>query len=93
MSLYAKENMILLNIYIRDPYVKKYKTEEKVTIVRFVGTIGGLLGLFLGFSFVSIVEILYIFTFGRPRGLKPEGSKAVQVKPADSGLFKSPVLK
>ena len=56
---YAKLNMAKVNVYVRDPYVRKYLTEEKITEIRFVGTVGGLLGLFLGFSFVSFVEVLY----------------------------------
>ena len=52
-------NMVKVNVYVRDPYVRKYLTEEKITEIRFVGTVGGLLGLFLGFSFVSLVEVFY----------------------------------
>jgi hypothetical protein len=36
-------------------------TEEKITEIAFVGTVGGILGLFLGFSFISSVEIIYVF--------------------------------
>jgi ABC-type lipoprotein release transport system permease subunit len=36
-------------------------TEEKITEIAFVGSIGGVLGLFLGFSFISAVEIIFIF--------------------------------
>jgi hypothetical protein len=52
---------VKVSIYIKDPYVSKYITEEKITEIAFVGTIGGVLGLFLGFSFISAVEIFYIF--------------------------------
>jgi hypothetical protein len=50
-----------VNIYIKEPYVAKYITEEKITEIAFVGTVGGILGLFLGFSFISAMEITYIF--------------------------------
>lgn len=60
VSRYARENMALVNIYIREPYAAGYVTEEKITEIAFVGNVGGLLGLFLGFSFVSIVEIVYL---------------------------------
>jgi hypothetical protein len=36
-------------MYIKDPYVSLYVTEEKFTEMSFVGSIGGVLGLFLGF--------------------------------------------
>jgi len=61
MYNYAKKNLAKVNIYIKDPYVAKYLTEEKITEIAFVGTVGGILGLFLGFSFISAVELFYIF--------------------------------
>jgi hypothetical protein len=36
-----------VSIYIKDPYIAKYVTEEKITEIAFVGTIGGVIGLFL----------------------------------------------
>ncbi len=64
MALYASENLVALDIYIRDPYVRLYMRREKITIISFIGNIGGLLGLFMGFSFISMVEVLYIFLCG-----------------------------
>ena len=61
--LYARDNLAKVSIYIKDPYVSKYITEEKITEIAFVGTVGGVLGLFLGFSFISAVEICYVFCF------------------------------
>ena len=58
---YAKINLIKLSIFIKDPYISKYVTEEKITEIAFVGTVGGVIGLFLGFSFISAAEIIYIF--------------------------------
>jgi hypothetical protein len=34
--------------------------EEKITEISFFGGIGGILGLFLGFSFISAVEIIIL---------------------------------
>ena len=34
---YAKNNLAKVNIYIKDPYVAKYVTEEKITEIAFVG--------------------------------------------------------
>jgi hypothetical protein len=58
---YARQNLAKVTIYIKDPYVSKYVTEEKITEIAFVGTVGGVLGLFMGFSFISAVEIIYVF--------------------------------
>ena len=57
---YAKNNIAKVNIFLKDPFVQKYQREEKITEITFVGTIGGILGLFLGFSFISVIEILYM---------------------------------
>ena len=57
---YAKENIAKVNIFLKEPFVKRYNREEKITQNAFIGTIGGLLGLFLGFSFISIAEIIYL---------------------------------
>jgi hypothetical protein len=57
---YAKENIAKVNIFFKDPFVKRYIREEKITENTFIGTIGGLLGLFLGFSFISGAEIVYL---------------------------------
>ena len=57
---YAKENVAKVNIFFKDPFVKRYIREEKITENTFIGTIGGLLGLFLGFSFISGAEIVYL---------------------------------
>ena len=64
--MYARRNLLLLDVYLRDPYVKLYVRREKITVISFVGTIGGLLGLFLGFSFISVVEVVYVAAFGMP---------------------------
>ena len=62
---YAKENIAKVNIFLKEPFVKRYKREEKITYNTFIGTIGGLLGLFLGFSFISLAEIVYLICRGR----------------------------
>ena len=40
--------------------MKEIIREEKFTLIQFFGSIGGLLGLFLGLSVVSLVEIFYM---------------------------------
>jgi hypothetical protein len=42
ISRYARENLVLLNVHIKDPNVKKYDVrEEKITETSFVETVGG----------------------------------------------------
>ena len=57
---YTKDNIAKVNIFLKDPFVQKIVREEKISPIAFVGTVGGLLGLFLGFSFISSLEIFYI---------------------------------
>jgi hypothetical protein len=66
VATYARDNMAVINMFIRKPYVKKFLTEEKITEISFVGTVGGLLGLFTGFSFVSAIEFIYLFFLSSP---------------------------
>ena len=67
VAAYARENMAVLNVYIREPYARKYETEVKYGGIAFMGNMGGLLGLFTGFSLISAFELVYLFLFG-PRG-------------------------
>jgi hypothetical protein len=56
---YAKENLLWLNVYVKDSYASRIIRDEKMTRTRFVANVGGLLGLCMGFSFVSLAEIIY----------------------------------
>jgi hypothetical protein len=49
---YAKSNMALVNVYIKDPVVTRIKRDQKIPIIGFVANTGGLLGLCMGFSLV-----------------------------------------
>ena len=50
---------------IRDPYVQKIRREQAMTLTGFFANTGGLLGLCLGFSAVSLAELLYNFLLKR----------------------------
>ena len=41
----------------------EYQTSQRLTLTDFVASLGGIFGLYLGFSIVSFVEIVYWFTF------------------------------
>ena len=58
---YAKENMALVNVYIKDPVVTRIKRDQKIPIIGFVANTGGLLGLCMGFSLISAFEIIFHF--------------------------------
>ena len=44
---------------MKDPYVQKIARGVKITYSSFFSNIGGLMGLFQGFSVISLVEIFY----------------------------------
>ena len=57
--MYAQNNIVTLTMFIREPFAEKIVTNEKISRISFMSDVGGLLGLFMGFSFVSAVEILF----------------------------------
>ena len=59
MEEYARANVALVQIFIKDPYVTKMKRDEAFSVILFVAGAGGLMGLCTGFSFLSAVEIVY----------------------------------
>ena len=56
---YMKKNIAVLQIFIRDPYYTLTKKDEHMPTVSWIGNTGGLVGLFMGLSFVSVFEMLY----------------------------------
>ncbi len=56
---YAEKNLAVLKIYIKEPYYTLFIRDEQSPILSFLGNIGGLLGLCVGLSIVSIFEIVY----------------------------------
>ena len=49
----------MVNVYIKDPVVTRILRDEKIPVIAFVANTGGLLGLCMGFSLVSVFEIVY----------------------------------
>lgn len=55
-----KNKIIFLNIYYSEFQYKKIQEVEKMTIVDLIAGIGGTLGLFIGISFLSLIEIIHV---------------------------------
>ena len=45
LYIYAKNNLVMVNVYIKDPVVTRIWRDEKTPIIHFVAYTGGLLGL------------------------------------------------
>ena len=58
---YAKDNLVIIHLSIKDPYAQKYQKEEKMPIISYIANLGGLLGFGLGFSVITGIEIVYHF--------------------------------
>ena len=56
---YARENLAIINIFIKESYIKRFRKTEKMSRISYIASSGGLLGLCMGFSFVSLAEIAY----------------------------------
>ena len=54
-----EKDIALVNFYFDSSTVIQYYRERRLTFTSFLSQIGGLLGLCLGFSMVSIVELIY----------------------------------
>uniref|UniRef100_A0A182PGQ2 Pickpocket n=1 Tax=Anopheles epiroticus TaxID=199890 RepID=A0A182PGQ2_9DIPT len=59
---YAKENLALIYIFVKDTYYRSFTKGELVGFTDFLSNVGGLLGLFLGFSIISLIEVIYFVT-------------------------------
>ena len=59
LYLYAKKNLLWLNVYVKDSFATRIVRDERMTITSFVANVGGLLGLCMGFSLVSVAEMVY----------------------------------
>ena len=54
----VSENYVIVNLDFAGFTEKNYKKQEEVSLATVVGTIGGNLGLFMGFSIMTVVEWL-----------------------------------
>ena len=59
MYQYGRQNLALIHVMVQSPYVTKIKRDVASSFVTFVANTGGLLGLCIGFSFISAVELVY----------------------------------
>ncbi|KAI9552641.1 putative amiloride-sensitive sodium channel [Daphnia sinensis] len=56
---YFKSNVAVLHVYYKDKTGVRYKTDIRFGVEDFISAMGGLLGLGLGLSFISVFELFY----------------------------------
>ncbi|KAG4074411.1 hypothetical protein HA402_000390 [Bradysia odoriphaga] len=60
---FVERNLAVMHIYYEYKFLRSSTKEEFIGFTEFLSNTGGLLGLFLGFSVVSLIEIFYFLTF------------------------------
>lgn len=70
----------MFNIFIKDPYAKRFQKDEKITKTSYIANSGGLLGLCMGFSLISGAEILYHCFFGIWSAIFPSEKKKERLR-------------
>ena len=56
--------MAMVSVYIREPFAEVLLVDEDTSIMDFISSVGGLLGLCMGFSFVTVGEVCYFCFLG-----------------------------
>ena len=68
------DDIAIVNFYFDKSTVMLYKRDERMTTIDYISQMGGLLGLGIGCSFISIIELFYWMTIRLGRNIK--GSRA-----------------
>lgn len=58
---YAEDNFAVIKAFIKNPYYTSIRRDQAMTTISFIANSGGLAGLCMGMSFVSIFEVIYHF--------------------------------
>ena len=56
---YATENVAKIAVYLKNSFYTSIKKDVKISFVDFISNTGGLMGLCLGFSLISMFEFIY----------------------------------
>ena len=55
-------DIAILNVFFETPIALEYTTQHSKTWLDFISAVGGNGGLFIGFSIVTILEIIWLFS-------------------------------
>ena len=61
---YASENTAVVKVYMREPFAEVLIRNVETSYVDFISSVGGLLGLCMGFSFVTVAEVFFYLFVG-----------------------------
>ena len=71
-----EQDIAIVNFFYNKPTTMKYLKFSKTTFDGFLSQIGGSWGLYLGISLMSVLEIIYWFTFGLCKSMKKKKKSA-----------------
>ena len=75
-----EKDISIVDFYFSKSTIVQFKRSERLTWVDYISQIGGLLGLCLGFSMISAIEILYWLTIRLCRNVSSSKVSARQTK-------------
>ncbi|XP_076269631.1 sodium channel protein Nach-like [Rhynchophorus ferrugineus] len=78
------ENFTVIRVYFEDLYQELYRREIIFTWYTILAYYGGIMGLFTGFSFISLVEIVYFFTIKLCAPVRVKPVTLCQVQPQNN---------
>ena len=81
-----EKDIAMVNFYFDKSSILQYIRQERMTKVDYISQIGGLLGLFLGISFISGIELIYWATVRLTRNMDTGKSKKIQASSLASTL-------
>ena len=64
-----EKDIAMVTFFFESTTAFEYSRDERMTLIQYISQIGGLMGLCIGFSFISAVEIVYWFTIRYFRNL------------------------
>ena len=56
---YAKENTALVTSFLSTPFTQIIGVDEDTSVIDAISSVGGLMGLFVGFTMVTLAEVIY----------------------------------
>ena len=80
------EDIAVVNFYFDQSSVLQFTRQESMTDVGFISQLGGLLGLFTGFSFISFFEIIYWMTIRMGKNVKESRQQDVEATKRNSWI-------
>ena len=65
-----EKDIAIVSFYFKEPAVLEFSREARMTQTGFIAQVGGLMGLCLGFSFLSLIELIYWTTYRMARNFR-----------------------